>query len=502
MTVDLTDAVYRPRPVNLRDIGRIPLRRWRTVVAVAGLICAVTAGYLLASAPTYTATSVVVVRAVATDPFALPNGGADRSVNMTAENGLASGTVVIDEVAKATGRTARQAAAALDVVNPAGGQVLRFSYTGGTEAEAVTGANTAAQAYLVLRRGMYEEQRKTVVESYDATVKELTAQRTKTRKGLSGSVTDGTSAKSTAVLDQLKSLNDQIASLGGQRAKVLSADLTPGVVTQSARGPVPSSHANLPLLLLIALAGGLLVGALVSYLHEALDRRVRSGADAAEIAGVPLLGRLAAPRSGQGLSIGYLALAIAGWTERQPGKPVVVVSNGDDEGRAQVSASLAAGLARVGHDVYLGAMEHTDELRNHLKKAQERTPEVAIGRRAAPAAGPPAPADEGQAGWVTAAPTDAVVVSPPGDELDLVRIGAGSVRLGPMRLDTGEQMVIFDAPATGRDDRGVWAAKAGLTVMVAGQDRTPAAGLSRLATRLRAAGVQPVGVVLTGAGHD
>ena len=501
--MDLTDAGYRPHPVNLRDIARIPVRRWRTAAAVAGLITVGAGVYLMAASPTYTTASVVVVRAVVTDPFAQPSGGADKAINMTAENGLASGTAVVDKVAKATGRTAQEAADALGVVNPTGGQVLRFRYTGASEQEAVTGANTAAQAYLALRRDMYEAQRKTAVASYDSTIAQLTAQRDKTQGGLPGSGQASTSARSAAVLDQLKSFNDQITQLAGQRTKMVSADLTPGVVTQAARGPVPSDQADLPLFLLAAALGGLLLGALATYLHEVLDRRVRSGADAAEIAGVPLLGRLTAPGAGQGPGMGYLALAVTGWTDRQPGKPVVVVSNGDDEGRAQVSASLAAGLARVGHDVYLGAVEDQDKLRGHLREVQERTPEIATGRRAAPAAEPPPLAADGyQTVLGHTVASGAIMMRTATDEPELVRIGAGSVRLGPMRLDTGEQMVVFDAPATARDDRGVWAARAGVTVIVAGRDRTSAAGLSQLSARLRAAGVQPVGVVLTGAGRD
>jgi hypothetical protein len=521
--MDPTDAVSRPRPVSLRELGRTPVSRWRTVAAVAALATGGTAAYLASVPPTYTATSVVVVRAVMTDPFAVPSGGADKAINMTAETGIASGSAVAGKVAGATHRAAGDITGALQVENPVGSQILRFRYTGRTSAEAVTGANAAADGYLELRRGMYETQRAGVVKSYSAAITSLGKQIAADQDDLPATTGAGTSARSTAVLDQLRSLNDQLAALSQQRSKIASADLTPGTVTDAANGPVPSSRRSLPLAVLAALLGGLIIGVLAAFLREALDRRVRSGADAADITGVPLLGSvpLRAPRKGDNPGMGYLALAVAGTTERSPGKPLVVLSHDEDEGRADVTAGLAAKLAEVGHEVYLGVLRHPDGLRSTLRAAQERTPP--IGPRPEPAAAVIVPAGAGnpvQDGVLTGtilAPrtgdghahgadgitiSEVVVQGRVTAAAEVLRIGAGSVRLGPLEPDTTDQLVILDAPATAHDDRGLWAARAGHTLVVARRDRTRAAELSKLMDRLRAAGIQPVGVVLTGAGRD
>jgi hypothetical protein len=445
---------------------------------------------------------------------------------MTAETGIASGSAVVGKVAEATRRTTGDVTGALEVVNPVGSQILRFRYTGRTSAEAVTGANAAASGYLTLRRGMYETQRAGVVKSYSAAITSLGRQIAADQRDLPDTTDAGTSARSSAVLDQLRSLNDQLAALSQQRSKIASADLTPGTVTDAAHGPVPSSRRSLPLAVLAALLGGLVLGILAAFLREALDRRIRSGADAADITGVPLLGSvpLRAPRKGDNPGMGYLALAVAGTTERHPGKPLVLLSHDEDEGRAEVTAGLAAKLAEVGHDVYLGVLQHPDAVRSTLRDAQERTPPVGPRFRPAetvlvPAAAEP-PAQGGALTGTVLAPrtgdghaygADGIAMSEvvvqgrvpsaqaPGEVL---HIGAGSVRLGPLEPDTTDQLVILDAPATARDDRGLWAARAGHTLVVARRDRTRAAELSKLMDRLRAAGIQPVGVVLTGGGRE
>ena len=94
-----------------------------------------------------------------------------------------------------------------------------------------------------------------------------------------------------------------------------------------------------------------------------------------------------------------------------------------------------------------------------------------------------------------AGPTEAPAV-----DADLFTIGSGSVRTGPLEPDNPESLVVLDAPPTQRDDRGVWAARGGRALIVVSRDRTRVSDLTQLADRLRAAGVAPIGIVLTG-GH-
>ncbi|WDZ87040.1 hypothetical protein [Micromonospora cathayae] len=602
--MDATD-VARQRPVGLADLARIPLRRWRTVLVSMGLLLLLVVAYLVVVPAVYTATTVVVVRPVVTDPFSLPAGGADRAVNMTAESGIATSNDVIDRVAVITGRDTEDVGDALKVETPVGGQLMRFTYAGQSEGEAVAGANGAAETYLNLRKGMYEDQRAAVLKSYDDTIALVTAQRTTTQKELPAQGGGGSSPRTSALLDQIRALNDQLAQLAEQRSKIASADLSPGSVTSAAREPVPSNRDAALLFVLAALLGGALVGALAAFVREAMDRRVRSAHEASEIIGAPLLGSV--HRAGKGDStmsdMRYLALALSQWVERPRPVPLVLLSSGEDEGRAQVSAGLAAALAEAGHEVRLGGSpESLEQIRPVLLAAQRRVPPAALpaprSRVGTPSA--PSPAEVGPgprptearpgvrlpeaapgsrptdgtgmprsmedtvqisavrkprpADGVTppASPDDTVLITPvrkprpsPGPEAKngavyrsgtvadppkpaappaptasasvpvtaaapatqaddrTIRIGGGVVRL-IRDLDSADErgLVLLDAPAATRDDRGVRIARDGFAVLVAARDRTRTAQLGRLIERLRAAGVNPVGFVLTGDGRD
>lgn len=604
--MDATD-VARQRPVGLADLARIPLRRWRTVLVAVGLMLLLVVAYLVFVPAVYTATTVVVVRPVVTDPFSLPAGGADRAVNMTAESGIATSNDVVDRVAVITGRDPEDVEDVLKVETPVGGQLMRFNYAGESEQEAVAGANGAAESYLNLRKGMYEDQRAAVLKSYDDTIALVTTQRTNTQRALPAQGTGGSSPRTSALLDQIRALNDQLAQLAEQRSKIASADLSPGSVTSAARAPVPSNRDAAALFVLAALLGGVLLGALAAFVREAMDRRIRSGQEAAEIIGAPLLGTV--HRNGKSESamsdMRYLALALSQWVERPRPVPLVLLSSDEDEGRAQVSAGLAAALAEAGHEVRLGSSpESLEQIRPVLLAAQRRVPpavvpatrprvpapapaaepepaprpaekpamprsmddtvQISAIRRpvdGAPAAGspddtvqitpvrrprpndgvpapgssddtvlitpvrkprpspgpdakngavyrsgtaadPPKPAGRPAPPTSAAAPATATAaVAQPDDRT--IQIGSGVVRLIRV-LEPGEDrgLVLLDAPAATRDDRGVRIARDGFAVLVTARDRTRTAQLGRLVERLRAAGVSPVGFVLTGDGRD
>lgn len=526
--MDATDSAAgsRQRVVGFADVVRIPLRRWRIVFAVAAVVLIVVGGYLLFFPATYTATTVVVLRPVVTDPFTLPNSGADRAINMTAENGIALGNEVIDATSRTLGRSAEDVRNALTVEVPTGGQVLRFEYADDTEASAINGANAAATTYLKVREGIYQQQRTALMLSYDNTVKQVTSQRNTALKQLPDSGS-GQSARSQALLNQVSALNDQLAQLANARAKVSSADLSPGAVTAAARAPVPSSHDNAPLYLVGAVLGGLLLGMIAAHAREALDRRVRSIDQAADLIGQPALGvvRSAGKRGNDDAAAAadarYVSLAVLKWIGRHPDQPVVVLSGRDDEGRTTVSGNLAVALAEAGQDVWLGASaESVEELKRILFAAQRRTPPKARTKkadsrfngaiptqaRAAEMAGAPRISATGYGSdpemtvVMQRQKIDEPAPAPVSDEFGplAVLIGAGEVRFGDLGEQPSEGVVVIDAPPSDTDERGVRAAQSGVAVLVVARDRTRNAELTRLVDRLRSAGAQTVGFVLTG----
>jgi hypothetical protein len=115
--------------------------------------------------------------------------------------------------------------------------------------------------------------------------------------------------------------------------------------------------------------------------------------------------------------------------------------------------------------------------------------------------------DDPEATVVITAPAATPVIAPPepvvepaGPVLDerTVLVGAGSVRLCGLGEEPEEGVVVIDAPPSDTDERGVRAAQNGVAVLVVARDRTRNRELTRLVDRLRSAGAQTVGFVLTG----
>lgn len=552
--MDATDSAAgsRQRVVGFADVVRIPLRRWRMVLAVTGAVLIAVLVYLFVLPATYHASTVVVLRPVVTDPFTLPSSGADRAINMTAENGIALGNDVIDATAHALGRSSDDVRKALTVEVPTGGQVLRFDYAGDGEQASITGANTAAQNYLRVRRDIYQQQRAALLLSYDQTIKQVTDQRKVAQKGLpeNGGGSSPVSPRTQAMLDQVSALNDQIAQLANARAKVASADLTPGSVTAAARAPVPSSHDGAALYLLGALLGGALLGTVAAHAREALDRRVRSIEQAADLIGRPALGVIRESRKYGGEAVTaadarYVSLAVVKWLDRQPDQPLVVLSGRDDEGRTTVTGNLAVALAEAGHDVWLAARpENMEELKAIVYDGQRRTPPLpravpfpetdkgTVVRLNGAATSDQFPAAAGgsyagshangltQVGGFGMArhgdpETTLLIAAQPAephtparvDEYGfeirprVVLLGSGVIRLCKLGEQPSRGVVVVDAPPSDLDERGVRAAQSGVAVLVVARDRTRNAELARLVDRLRSAGARTAGFVLTGGPH-
>ncbi|MET0416593.1 MAG: hypothetical protein ABW022_11300, partial [Actinoplanes sp.] len=431
--MDGTD-VTGGRTTSLTDLIRIPLRRWPLALAGALLGLAAGIGFLFTPA-SYEATAVVAVRPIVTEPFSYPGPGADRVVNMTVENGLATGTDVIDAVALATGLSATDARAGLTVELPVGSQVLRFRYLATEPADAVDGANAAASAYLTLRKGIYQRQRDAIVASYDTSVKELAADRDAIRKSLPTKIpeTGGTSAAVTAQLDRLRGLDQQLGDLTTRRAVAAAVDVTPGTVTRFAAPPVTSNRDIGLLIPLTALLGGALLGAVAAFGLEAVDRRVRSGTDAATVTRLPVLAELHRRRfrsdhERQAANLRYLALAILGQLGPVPHRRIVLLGVKPGDRTGQVAAHLARTLAEQGNTV------RWEDLSPDTPEARDALTAVTDGQ--VPEEAEPEPA----AGEDTTEPTRARPVPVLTGKRESTRGRARSVRAGAGRI-------WLDAPA-------------------------------------------------------
>ena len=251
------------RAVTLTDLLRVPMHRLRLVARGRPGRSARRARLRAARAPAaVTASAVVAVRPVVTDAFTPSGAGADRAVNMNVESGIATGTEVVQRLASSVGGDPREIRNALEVEVPTGGQILRFTFQAQNAQRAVQSANLAAQAYLDVRRTMYEGQRAEMLRSYDASITKVAAQQTAVQKR--ASTAKGTAAGD-AALAELSGINNQLTQLNASRTEIAAVDVNPGWVTQTAERALATSAGHRPLYLVAGLLGGALIGIVLAY---------------------------------------------------------------------------------------------------------------------------------------------------------------------------------------------------------------------------------------------
>ncbi|MBG6066475.1 lipopolysaccharide biosynthesis protein [Micromonospora ureilytica] len=528
----MTDAAPAPWPtdgpssgtsraVTLTDLLRVPMHRLRLVGAVATVGLLLALGYVLLVPAAMSASAVVAVRPVVTDAFTPSGAGADRAVNMNVESGIATGTEVVQRLADSAGGDPRDIRNALEVEVPTGGQILRFTYQAGDAHRAVQSANMAAEAYLNVRRTMYEQQRAEMLRSYDASITKVVAQQVALQKRAN---TAKDTAAGDALVAELAGINNQLTQLNAARTEIAAVDVNPGWVTQTAEKALVTSAGHRPLYLVAGLLGGALVGVVLAYLWESTDRRVRSVADGREASGLPLLGTVRRPAfrgspRAVDADVRYVAMAVAERV-RQPARVALVTARED---ATALTAGLAVALAVDGREVFVaddsGRIERLrasvladrgrlpiDPSRPLVPKPRPAGSTAAVdaattdstaARRPSPHPPGARPSTDPDATLTlprvsSARPENSRVVTP-----DEVAVGVGSVRFGTWRQGADHGLVLFNAPPAESDERGVAVARQGSAVVVVERDRTRQSDLRRLVERLRAAGVTPLGFVLT-----
>ncbi|MEW2144888.1 lipopolysaccharide biosynthesis protein [Micromonospora vinacea] len=514
------------RTVTLTDLLRVPLHRIRLVGAVAafGLLAAL--GYVLVMPSAFTASAVVAVRPVVTDAFTPSGAAADRAVNMNVESGIATGTEVVQRLADEGGDPS-DVRDALEVEVPTGGQILRFSYTGRSANEAVNNVNLAAQTYLDVRRMMYEKQRAEMLKRYDESVAEVERQ----QDVLQRRIANARDGSLDAAIAELGGVNNQLTQLKSSRTEIAAVDVNPGWITQSAERVLVSSGGHILLYVLAGLFGGALAGVVLAYAWESADRRIRSVQDGRDVTGLPLLGTVRGRLfRGRGKAVGadirYVAMAIAEQV-REPARVALLTTNED---QTAITAGLAVALAAPGREVYVaddsGRLEKLraavladrDQLSAAANPARPVVPKPRVAdsvggadvtdqiptRRPSPYPVGSYPSTDPDATLTlprASLSTTSSGPSPVGKSGEDVPVGAGKVRFGTWRLRGSSGVVLFNAPPSEADERGVAAARQGTAVVVVEQDKTRQGDLRRLVERLRAAGVTPLGFVLTRSGR-
>ncbi|WP_227870224.1 lipopolysaccharide biosynthesis protein [Streptomyces otsuchiensis] len=366
-------------PDLLREQFR-QLLRYRLLIAAGVLLGLLGGGYLgLATSDTYIATSEIVVRAPASDPF---EGGSLDRVAMGSERRTAVSDTVAEQAATELGRPADEAddlKEGLQVTNPPNTEVLRFSYTATDPDTAAGRANAFVRAYL----GNRQETAQGLVDSMAGSLQEQRAvqeERLEVQEGRIAEAFDGSRAHEEALAARA-AIVSRMGEIDGRISELRSLDTSGGRVITRAAVPDSPSGPGLVMLLGLGTAVGIGVGLLAAWVRLVFDPRVRSAGDVARELRAPVLGvlpRTARPAPGQLLAEGRLAEEYRSVAFRlaydeafaQRRRLLVVAPRGTIETPLVTSVNISAAFAEMGMDALLIEADlRTPSLTDQLRHA-------------------------------------------------------------------------------------------------------------------------------------
>ncbi|MFK4147416.1 lipopolysaccharide biosynthesis protein [Streptomyces sp. NPDC004065] len=349
-------------PELLRDQVQQVLRH--RVLVAGGLIAGLLAGawFALGSAPSYEASSEVLVRAATINPYAAAGISVDKQINIGSERQTAAGNSVASRAATKLGRSASDAGrlqSHLQVTNPPDTLVLKFSYVAGTPKAAAAGANAFAEAYLDYREKQTAGTVAKMVKGYQNQLNPLAKQREDLLRQIDRLQSD--SEKGTALAAQANLLS-QITQLTNNISELKALDTTPGYVTVTAEPPTSAEGLGTPLLIALGGVLGLAVGLLGAWLRMIFDPSARSAETVARALRAPVLAALPkAPEepllaadgalAEQYRSVAFRLAYDRHFTDRR--RLLVVEPNGEGTTAAAVAVNLTACFAETGMSALL-----------------------------------------------------------------------------------------------------------------------------------------------------
>lgn len=272
------------------------LRRRAGVVVVGvllGLVAAVL--YLVLADRAVTASTLVNVNVISSDPFSTPRS-ASGLIDASTETQTASSSVVLNQVASGLGETPSTIRRNMTATLASGNTVMRITYTADSTTAAEDGADAIAQAYLDFRSAQADARVQRIVD-------QLNAQRDGLRDDLVRINTilkraKAGSGRAIQAESDRQLTNIELNSLSSQINTFLGLDATGGVVLTTAAESPTSVSPSKTLILSTGLGLGLILGVLAAFAINSTDRRIRDARSLQRAGGGEVLGELTSSRPG------------------------------------------------------------------------------------------------------------------------------------------------------------------------------------------------------------
>lgn len=332
-------------------LGHYPVvlrRQWKTIALVTILGISAAALYLGITPTSVTASTVVNLNVITTDPFN-PAKASSALLDASTEQQLAGSYVVAQSAAAslAHGDSVAALRAGVSVTTLANGTTMAISYTSTTAQNARAGADAIANSYLAYRQGQAEE-RKSKLQG------QLQQQLSGLQKALPHA---GGSAPS--ILAQIGSVQSQLNQLS-------LIDTSGGTVLNPAAQNEVSYHPQPVTVMLTGSLAAFVLGLVLAFAVNMLDRRVRDWYDVRGAGAGPLLVRFSASRTtmpAAGTDLDQFRVVrerlLASSNDRL--RTLTVIDETQHFQPSDVAANLAVVLAEAGTRVQLILMGASDE---------------------------------------------------------------------------------------------------------------------------------------------
>lgn len=355
--------------VAIGDYVSVVARRWRVVVLGAVLGALLGVGYLYMTPPEATATSVVSVAPIISDPYSA-NRSTSALVDIQTE-AQAAGSMTVAILAASSLRNGVEAAdlrSRLTTTPIDATTVMRVSITAPTASQARAEADAVANAFLGYRSQQASQRIQQVLDQDSTRLASLKQQLSDANTTLA-TAKQGSAEYTQAQTDQ-QLLQAQITTLVERSGTLEDVDTSGGQVLTSAEvNKVTWSPTMTPIL-----AGGLLAGAVLglagAFVRQARDRQVRLGQDIVDAGVGPILARLTGkeaartPQDTEALAVARERLLSSAELRNGTGTLALV----EDSGHAapDVAADLAHSLAEGGASVHVVCVPTADGYREAL----------------------------------------------------------------------------------------------------------------------------------------
>lgn len=334
--------------VGLGHYAVVLRRQWKTIALVTLLGISASAVYLGLTPTSVTASTVVNLNVITTDPFN-PAKASSALLDASTEQQLASSFVVAQSAAAnlAHGDSVAALRAGVNVTTLANGTTMAISYTSSSAQNARAGADALANSYLSYRQGQAEE-RKSKLQG------QLQQQLSGLQKALPRA---GGSAPS--ILAQIGSVQSQLNQLS-------LIDTSGGTVLNPAAQNEVSYHPQPVTVMLTGSLAAFVLGLVLAFAVNMLDRRVRDWYDVRGAGAGPLLVRLSASRAtmpAAGTDLDQFRVVrerlLASSNNRL--RTLTVIDETQHSWPSDVAANLAVVLAEAGTRVELIMMGASDD---------------------------------------------------------------------------------------------------------------------------------------------